>query len=184
MDVTLVSGQELTLVNNGGGGYTDGTTTNSTAFTEVVNEQTGQGSQTLPNLGTLTITFVVERGQVTSCIVGNNVGSNAQSGDTFTIDGGDANNLARVMILKVNTMATVRAYSVQSDVINGAAVRQQTVYSYQLDKISRMVRLSFDAATPKMQCARVFPLPIATVVQLLPMLMLSDMLTLTDSLRL
>ena len=98
LDVTLVSGQELTLVNNGGGGYTDGTTTNSTAFTEVVNEQTGQGSQTLPNLGTLTITFVVERGQVTSCIVGNNVGSNAQSGDTFTIDGGDANNLARVMI--------------------------------------------------------------------------------------
>ena len=98
LDVTLVSGQELTLVNNGGGGYTDGTTTNSTAFTEVVNEQTGQGSQTLPNLGTLTITFVVEGGQVTSCIVGNNVGSNAQSGDTFTIDGGDANNLARVMI--------------------------------------------------------------------------------------
>jgi len=98
LDVTLVSGQELTLVNNGGGGYTDGTTTNSTAFTEVVNQQTGQGSQTLPNLGTLTITYVVEEGQVTSCIVGNNVGSNAQSGDTFTIDGGDANNLARVMI--------------------------------------------------------------------------------------
>ena len=98
LDVTLVSGQELTLVNNGGGGYTDGTTTNDTGFTEVVNQQTGQGSQTLPNLGTLTITYVVEDGQVTSCIVGNNVGSNAQSGDTFTIDGGDANNLARVMI--------------------------------------------------------------------------------------
>ena len=98
LDVTLVSGQELTLVNNGGGGYTDGTTTNSTAFTEVVNQQTGQGSQTLPNLGTLTITYEVERGQVTRCIVGNNVGSNAESGDTFTIDGGDANNLARVMI--------------------------------------------------------------------------------------
>jgi len=98
LDVTLVVGQELTLVNNGGGGYTDGTTTNSTAFTEVVNQQTGQGSQVLPNLGALTITFVVEGGQVTSCIVGNNVGANAQSGDTFTIDGGDANNLARVMI--------------------------------------------------------------------------------------
>jgi len=98
LDVTLVSGQELTLVNNGGGGYTDGITTNDTGFTEVVNQQTGQGSQTLPNLGTLTITYVVEDGQVTSCIVGNNVGSNAQSGDTFTIDGGDANNLARVMI--------------------------------------------------------------------------------------
>ena len=97
LDVTLVSGQELTLVNNGGTGYT-AAITNSTAFTEVVNQQTGQGSQTLPNLGTLTITFVVEEGQVTSCIVGNNVGSNAQSGDTFTIDGGDANNLARVMI--------------------------------------------------------------------------------------
>ena len=98
LDVTLVVGQELTLVNNGGGGYTDGTTTNSTAFTEVVNEQTGQGSQVLPNLGALTITFDVVRGQVTRCIVGNNVGANAQSGDTFTIDGGDANNLARVMI--------------------------------------------------------------------------------------
>ena len=98
LDVTLVVGQELTLVNNGGGGYTDGTTTDSTAFTEVVNQQTGQGSQTLPDLGTLTITFVVEGGQVTSCIVGDNVGSSAQSGDTFTIDGGDANNLARVMI--------------------------------------------------------------------------------------
>ena len=98
LDVTLVSGQELTLVNNGGGGYTDGTTTNDTGFTEVVNQQTGQGSQALPNLGTLTITYDVERGQVTRCIVGNNVGSGAESGDTFTIDGGDANNLARVMI--------------------------------------------------------------------------------------
>ena len=98
LDVVLVVGQELTLVNNGGGGYTDGTTTNDTGFTEVVNQQTGQGSQTLPNLGTLTITYDVERGQVTRCIVGNNVGSNAESGDTFTIDGGDANNLARVMI--------------------------------------------------------------------------------------
>jgi len=98
LDVTLVSGQELTLVNNGGGGYTDGTTTNDTGFTEVVNQQTGQGSQTLPNLGTLNITYVVEGGQVVSCVVGSNVGSGAQSGDTFTIDGGDANNLARVMI--------------------------------------------------------------------------------------
>ena len=97
LDVTLVSGQELTLVNNGGTGYT-AAITNSTAFTEVVNEQTGQGSQTLPDLGTLTITTTVENGQVTSCVVGNNVGSNAESGDTFTIDGGDADNLARVMI--------------------------------------------------------------------------------------
>ena len=97
LDVTLVSGQELTLVNNGGTGYT-AAITNSTAFTEVVNEQTGQGSQTLPNLGTLTITTTVEDGQVTSCVVGNNVGSNAESGDTFTINGGDAGNLARVMI--------------------------------------------------------------------------------------
>ena len=97
LDVTLVSGQELTLVNNGGSGYTTAIT-NSTAFTEVVNQQTGQGSQTLPNLGTLTITTTVEDGQVTSCVVGNNVGSNAESGDTFTINGGDADNLARVMI--------------------------------------------------------------------------------------
>ena len=97
LDVTLVSGQELTLVNNGGSGY-NAAITNSTAFTEVVNQQTGQGSQTLPNLGTLTITTTVEDGQVTSCVVGNNVGSNAESGDTFTIDGGDADNLARVMI--------------------------------------------------------------------------------------
>ena len=98
IDVTLVGGQELTLVNNGGSGYTDGTTTNDTGFTEVVNQQTGQGSQTLPNLGTLNITYDVEDGQVTRCIVGSNVGSNAESGDTFTIDGGDAGNLARVMI--------------------------------------------------------------------------------------
>ena len=97
LDVTLVSGQELTLVNNGGSGYNTAIT-NSTAFTEVVNQQTGQGSQTLPDLGTLTITTTVENGQVTSCVVGNNVGSNAESGDTFTIDGGDADNLARVMI--------------------------------------------------------------------------------------
>jgi len=97
IDVTLVSGQELTLVNNGGSGYT-AAITNSTAFTEVVNQQTGQGSQTLPNLGSLTITTTVEDGQVTSCVVGNNVGSNAESGDTFTINGGDAGNLARVMI--------------------------------------------------------------------------------------
>ena len=97
LDVTLVSGQELTLVNNGGSGYT-AALTNSTDFTEVVNQQTGQGSQTLPNLGSLTITTTVSGGQVTSRVVGNNVGSNAESGDTFTIDGGDAGNLARVMI--------------------------------------------------------------------------------------
>ena len=99
LDVTLVVGQELTLVNNGGSGYTDGTTTNSqTAYTAAVNEQAGQGSQTLPNFGTLAITFVVEGGSVISCIVGNNVGTGIQSGDTFTINGGDAGNLARVMI--------------------------------------------------------------------------------------
>jgi len=99
LDVTLVSGQELTLVNGGGNGYTDGVTTNSTAFTEVVNQQTGQGSQTLPNLGSLTITYTVEGGQVVKCIVGNNVGSGAQSGDTFTIDTNNAGAvLARVMI--------------------------------------------------------------------------------------
>mgnify|MGYP001325203854 CR=1 FL=1 len=98
LDVTLVSGQELTLVNNGGTGYT-AAITNSTAFTEVVNEQTGQGSQTLPDLGTLTITTTVEGGQITKCVVGNNVGSNAQSGDTFTVDNNSAGAvLARVMI--------------------------------------------------------------------------------------
>tara|TARA_R100001163_G_scaffold9799_1_gene9364 strand:- start:778 stop:1212 length:435 start_codon:yes stop_codon:yes gene_type:complete len=96
IDVTLVSGQELTLVNNGGSGYT--AITNSGAFTEVVNQQTGQGSQTLPNLGSLTITTTVVDGQITRCIVGDNVGSNAESGDTFTVNGGDAGNLARVMI--------------------------------------------------------------------------------------
>ena len=96
LDVTLVSGQELTLVNNGGSGYTP--ITNSGAFTEVVNQQTGQGSQTLTDLGTLTITTTVEDGQITRCIVGNNVGSNAESGDTFTVNGGDADNLAIVMI--------------------------------------------------------------------------------------
>ena len=98
LDVTLVSGQELTLVNNGGFGY-DTAITNSTAFTKVVNQQTGQGSQTLPDLGTLTITTTVEGGQITKCVVGNNVGSNAQSGDTFTVDNNSAGAvLARVMI--------------------------------------------------------------------------------------
>ena len=98
LDVTLVSGQELTLVNNGGSGY-DTAITNSTAFTKVVNQQTGQGSQTLPDLGTLTITTTVEGGQITKCVVGNNVGSNAQSGDTFTVDNNSAGAvLARVMI--------------------------------------------------------------------------------------
>ena len=97
LDVTLVSGQPLTLVNNGGSGYT-AAVTNSTAFTEVVNQQTGQGSQTLPDLGTLTITTTVEDGSIQSVVVGNNVGSNAESGDTFTVNGGDADNLAIVMI--------------------------------------------------------------------------------------
>ena len=97
LDVTLVSGQRLTLVNNGGSGY-DAAVTNSTAFTEVVNQQTGQGSQTLPDLGTLTITTTVEGGSIQSVVVGNNVGSNAESGDTFTVNGGTAGNLAIVMI--------------------------------------------------------------------------------------
>jgi hypothetical protein len=97
LDVTLVSGQQLTLVNDGGSGY-DAAITNSTAFTEVVNQQTGQGSQTLPDLGTLTITTTVEGGSIQSVVVGNNVGSNAESGDTFTVNGGDAGNLAIVMI--------------------------------------------------------------------------------------
>ena len=97
LDVTLVSGQDLVLVNNGGSGY-DTAITNSTAFTEVVNQQTGQGSQTLPDLGALTISTVVENGSIQRCFVGNNVGSNAESGDTFTVNGGDADNLAIVMI--------------------------------------------------------------------------------------
>ena len=48
-------------------------------------------------------------------------------------------------------MATVRAYSVcQSDVINGAAVRQQTVYSYQPGQdLQDGSALAFDAATPE-----------------------------------
>jgi len=98
VDVALVVGQELTLVNNGGLGY-DTAITNSTAFTEVVNQESGQGSQTLPDLGNLTITTTVENGQITKCIVGNNAGSNAQSGDTFTVDNNNAGAvLARVMI--------------------------------------------------------------------------------------
>ena len=98
VDVTLVEGQELTLVNNGGLGY-DTAITNSTAFTEVVNQQTGQGSQTLPDLGTLTITTTVAGGQIIRCVVGDNVGSGAQSGDTFTVDNNAAGAvLARVMI--------------------------------------------------------------------------------------
>lgn len=98
VDVTLVVGQELTLVNDGGQGY-DAPITNSTDFTVVVNEQTGQGSQALPNLGALTISTVVENGSIQRCFVGNNVGANAQSGDTFTVDNNNAGAvLARVMI--------------------------------------------------------------------------------------
>jgi len=48
-------------------------------------------------------------------------------------------------------MATVRAYSVcQSDVINGAAVRAQTVYSYSVaPDLQDDSPLAFDAATPE-----------------------------------
>ena len=48
-------------------------------------------------------------------------------------------------------MATVRAYSVcQSDVVNGAAVRQQTVYSYSVaPDLQDGSPLAFDAATPE-----------------------------------
>jgi len=48
-------------------------------------------------------------------------------------------------------MATVRAYSVcQSDVINGQAVRQQTVYSYSVaPDLQDGSPLAFDAATPE-----------------------------------
>ena len=48
-------------------------------------------------------------------------------------------------------MATTRAYSVcQSDVINGAAVRQQTVYSYAPgEDLQDNSPLAFDAATPE-----------------------------------
>jgi len=94
VDVTLVAGQELTLVNNGGSGYTDGTNTNSTALTAAVNEQTGQPAGTR----NFTVTWVAEGGQVVSAVVGSTVGSGQHSGDTFTVNGGDAGNLARVMI--------------------------------------------------------------------------------------
>ena len=94
VDVTLVAGEPLTLVNNGGGGYTDGTNANSTALTAAENLQTGQPAGTR----NFTVTWVAEGGQVISAVVGTTVGAGQHSGDTFTINGGDADNLARVMI--------------------------------------------------------------------------------------
>jgi len=103
-----VPGTALTLVNNGGGGYTNGTFTNQTIgaganqYQAAVNEQTAQGDANngtgVPNPGALSITYTVVRGQVTECNVGDNIGTNTFSGDTFTINGGDADNLARFMI--------------------------------------------------------------------------------------
>jgi len=90
----LVAGEPLTLVNNGGGGYTDGTNTNSTALTAAENLQTGQPAGTR----NFTVTWVAKGGQVISAVVGTTVGSGQHSGDTFTITGGTAGNLARVMI--------------------------------------------------------------------------------------
>ena len=110
--VTLVGGQALINVNNGGYGYTDGSFTNrdlsadANDFSAAVNEQTAQGDADngtgAPNPGTLTISYDVVDGQVTNLVVGNNVGSNTNSGDTFTINrgGGSADDdvLCRFMI--------------------------------------------------------------------------------------
>ena len=95
VDVTLVQGQALTLVNGGGFGYTDGTYSNRTegvggnAYTAAINQQTAQPAVTG---GGLTITFIVQDRQVVSCVVGNNSGSGLASGDTYTINGSSGDN--------------------------------------------------------------------------------------------
>jgi len=104
--VVLELGQFLTLVNNGGSGYTDGAFTNqplganANNYAAAINQQTTQGNAAtgVPNPGALTVDYEVVAGQVVNLRVGNNVGTNTNSGDTFTINGGDADNLARFMI--------------------------------------------------------------------------------------
>ena len=95
VDVSLVQGQPLTLVNGGGYGYTDATYSNRTegtggnAYTAVINQQTAQPAKTTSGM---TITFVVKDKQVVSCVVGNNSGSGLVSGDTYTINGSAGDN--------------------------------------------------------------------------------------------
>lgn len=107
--VVLEIGQFLTLVNNGGTGYTDGAFTNqplgggANNYAAAINQQTTQGNAAtgVPNPGALTIDYEVVGGQVTNLRVGNNVGANTFSGDTFTINrgGGGADDvLCRFMI--------------------------------------------------------------------------------------
>ena len=108
--VVLEGGQFLTLVNNGGTGYTDGAFTNqplggaANNYAVAINQQTAQGDAAtgVPNPGALTVDYEVVGGQVVNLRVGNNVGTNTNSGDTFTINrgGGDANadSLCRFMI--------------------------------------------------------------------------------------
>ena len=104
LDVTLAIGQPLTLVNNGGNGYTDGVFTNkskgngATNFSNTTNQQTGQISTSVNGL---TITYTVEDGQVVECVVGDNAGSGLVSGDSFTINGsaGDAPNPPAIIMI-------------------------------------------------------------------------------------
>jgi len=102
--VTLVSGQPLTLVNNGGNGYTDGTFNNrqkggqDNNYANAVNQQTGQTSA---SVGGLNITYTVKGGQVVECVVGSGVGSGLFSGDSFTINGsaGDTPNPRAIFMI-------------------------------------------------------------------------------------
>jgi len=102
--VTLVSGQPLTLVNNGGNGYTDGTFNNrqkggqDNNYANAVNQQTGQTSAAV---GGLNITYTVKGGQVVECVVGSGVGSGLFSGDSFTINGsaGDTPNPRAIFMI-------------------------------------------------------------------------------------
>ena len=104
LDVALVSGQPLTLVNNGGNGYTDGTFTNvarsaqANDYLRSTNQQTGQADA---NVGGLTLTYTVEDGQVVECVVGNNAGSGLVSGDSFTINGSAGDTLNPPAIIMI-----------------------------------------------------------------------------------
>ena len=81
VDVSVVAGMELVLVNNGGTKYSSAIT-NSDAYTAATNEQTNQTF----TKSTMTITTTVEDGQITKCVVGTTTGGTYHSGDTFTVN--------------------------------------------------------------------------------------------------
>jgi len=103
LDVVLVAGQHLPLVNGGGNGYTDGTFTGKgkgSAANDIDNTQNLQTGQDRNNAGGLTVDYTIEYNQVVSCTV-NNPGGGHVSGDSFVINGsaGDTLNPPAVFMI-------------------------------------------------------------------------------------